>query len=407
MARESFEETWNKVLASAPVAGADLARMWVEDAYRDLAERRDWSWRLKRNKIDIPAAYTTGTFTATNSSYTINGSGTTWTTSMIGRQFKYSDGYIYDITDVTSPTCLTLSQPWAGDGVSGGSYTILQAYFTAPSDFQSFLSITYPEQARQLHLHVTQEEIDYYDPDRTYSADPVCISGVDYSSSYAGEVYPAVQVVGTGPDPTSSGTYTGADDAIFIIEITTGGASGTAEYRWRKNEGSWTSGVVTSTAAATLQEGVKAAFPTETYVLGDIWVIRARPVATPGLPRFELYPHQLNSAVLPYWYIVDIEVSNPASNNGVLPRYIPGYVLREGALARAARWSGSTEKPNPYAQIARAESHEQKFAVYTSLLEVRDNEIIEQNIRRAMLMPYMELPWTHSQSYEQGTDYGW
>lgn len=406
MARESFEDAWNAVLAQCPTAGADLCRRWTGDSFLDLAERRHWSWRLKRGRFDIPAAYSTGTFDATSGSSSITGTLTVWTAAMAGRQFTYA-GITYDILSVQSNTSLTLSQPWAGDDVSAGSYSIQQIYVTPASDFFCFKSVIHPSQSLRLVTDVTAEELDYYDPDRTYAGDPCCLASSGYATSQAGIVYPTIQALGSGAKPSSSGTYTGADDAVFTVEITTTGVVGAADFRWKKNEGAYTSGVV-SAASNTLQEGVAIAFGAGSFTDGDIFVIRAEPVAASGLPRFELYPHQSSRIILPYWYIQDVDTHNPESTGGVLPRFIPGYVLREGALGRAARWAGSTEQPNPYAQIARAEAHEKKFESLIHRLELEDNEIAEHNVQRDMLMPYASLPWgSHSGDYSQDTDYGW
>lgn len=69
--------------------------------------------------------YTTGTATATNGSSTITGSGTTWTSAMVGRYIKITD-YWYKITAVGSTTSLTIQGEFGEDTVSGASYTIAE-----------------------------------------------------------------------------------------------------------------------------------------------------------------------------------------------------------------------------------------------------------------------------------------
>jgi len=71
------------------------------------------------------ADYTTGTITATNGSATITGSGTTFTSGMVGRFLKVDDdGEWYEIDSFSSTTSITLKTKYQGTTVSGASYTI-------------------------------------------------------------------------------------------------------------------------------------------------------------------------------------------------------------------------------------------------------------------------------------------
>lgn len=81
-------------------------------------------------------AYTTGTVTLTNGSATVTGSGTTFTTAMVGRYLKGTvDGVWYRIAAFGSTTSLTLENVFEGTTGSGLSYTINEA-FNLPEDLQ-------------------------------------------------------------------------------------------------------------------------------------------------------------------------------------------------------------------------------------------------------------------------------
>ena len=92
----------------------------------------------KTRVIDLSAAdYTTGTISAvTNGSATVTGSGTSWTSQMVGRYIRitYSDaagtgdGLWYEIASVASATSLTLVRNYGGTTIAAGSaaYTIGQ-----------------------------------------------------------------------------------------------------------------------------------------------------------------------------------------------------------------------------------------------------------------------------------------
>lgn len=72
--------------------------------------------------------YTTGTITTlTNNAQVVTGSGTTWTSTMIGRHFKINaDGQYYEIATVPSTTSLTIAKPYQGISIAAGTsaYTI-------------------------------------------------------------------------------------------------------------------------------------------------------------------------------------------------------------------------------------------------------------------------------------------
>ena len=72
--------------------------------------------------------YTAGTITTlANGDTSVTGSGTSWTSSMVGRYFKINDnGQWYKISAVGSTTTLTLASEYQGSSISGGSenYTI-------------------------------------------------------------------------------------------------------------------------------------------------------------------------------------------------------------------------------------------------------------------------------------------
>jgi len=102
-----------------------------------------------------------------------------------------------------------------------------------------------------------------------------------------GATYAARKVVGTDDALiTSGGTYTGNLDGAFIVEITTGGADGTAGYTLTDLEGNvsaetgvpagggtHTIGVDVTTSALTSDVGVTITFAAGTYTAGDKWVI--------------------------------------------------------------------------------------------------------------------------------------
>ncbi len=71
--------------------------------------------------------YSTGTVALTQGSATVTGTGTTFTNSMVGREFKVSDGsdgYDYKVGGYTSATVITLEEPFVGISGLGKTYNI-------------------------------------------------------------------------------------------------------------------------------------------------------------------------------------------------------------------------------------------------------------------------------------------
>jgi hypothetical protein len=86
--------------------------------------------------------YTTGTITVTNGSATVTGSGTSWTSAMVGRYFQNTDssgntdGMFYRIAAVGNGTSLTLENNYTGQTASGLTYQIVEM-FGLPEDMQT------------------------------------------------------------------------------------------------------------------------------------------------------------------------------------------------------------------------------------------------------------------------------
>jgi hypothetical protein len=394
MARSTFDSIASEVHVQTGV-DIEQSRVFVRDSFRELLEMNNWSWMLRRGVLSVAAPYSTGTVTLTHGLPNVTGIGTAWTSALIGLQFRPSiNDPLYTISSVQSSTSLALDMGWGGlDATTPITYRITQTYITPPDDFFSFLSVAELTHGWRLWLNVDQSVIDRFDPRRaSTSSTPVLLSPVSYSPSYSGRVFPALNVGDTGSSITTGGTYTGSDDALFTVTITNDGDGDTATFSWRKNDGAFVTGVDASSLGVELTEGVTVTTPsTSAYIGGDTFVIRVSAVANPGLPRYELYPTPSTSLALPFHYISrypDID-----DYGVVLPRYIPGNVVKESALAKCARYAGSADKPNAYAQVARAENHETRFQEMVVGLMRQDEEVYCRSVQQDTGMPYAPWPW--------------
>jgi len=152
----------------------------VANAFRQVAERRRWSWLLKRGQFLVPDVYDTGTVAVTNNSTAVVGTGTTFTSAMAGRQFRISGSPIYTIATYTDATHIVLDDEYGGDTDAAASYEIYQCYFEAPTDFHSFVTVFDPSTDQRLSLNYTQRELDTWDVSRSNSGDAYAVAAFDY-----------------------------------------------------------------------------------------------------------------------------------------------------------------------------------------------------------------------------------
>jgi len=182
---DTFESIWREVRLHSPAVPNELIQNWTRDRFRDLIDRRFWSWAFSRSQFNVQAAYSTGSVTVTNNSTTVTGSGTLWNTGSavtVGMQFKCRN-YVYTVTTVTSDTSIEIDQKWGGSTTSGSNYMIVQAYVTVPTDFKAFHTIIDPENNWRLWWNYSAREIDAWDPARTSTGNPSILAIAGYNAT--------------------------------------------------------------------------------------------------------------------------------------------------------------------------------------------------------------------------------
>lgn len=379
---DTFDQLVGRVLLHNENAGEPLVRTWLDWSWRDVQDRRrPWSWKVRRGQFILPAVTSTGTVTTTINSDRVTGIGTAFTNAHVGQQFRIGNSPLYTINYVFAASgtdCLQLSLPWGDSSRTGSQYEVYRALVEVPDDFHSFVSVINPRTGYQMGLGAEAREVDQVDAQRTSAGEPFMICSADYTETYSGTVGTVLQVKGSGPDPVAGGTYTGVNDAVFVVECTLGGASGVATYQWRKDTGTTTTGLVTSTDPVELQDGVAISFPTGTYVLGDIWIVSTTSKANPGSPRYEPWPHVKSASILTYLY----ECRMPdISELGYVPRYITGEVLTFGAMKHLCAWKGRDEEhSNPLYDLQASRTYERWFNERCGKLEQLDDDVYPADV---------------------------
>jgi hypothetical protein len=392
VALDKYSDCWNNVLLRCPSLSPKLAQDFVNNAFRRLAEVRRWSWLVKFGQFIAPQVTTGGTVNVTQNSTIVTGNGTAFTAAMVGQQFRVGlVAPIYTIATYDSPTQIELDSPFGGITQATVGYSIYQCFFPVPQDFNQFICLWDPAFNFQLVQDVQQSEINMMDAQRANTGNSYVVSFRGYTASQVGVVSNPVQITGTGAIPTSSGTFTAPINALYTIQITTLGQSGTAVFQWSKNNGVYTTGVVTDPGAAaqSIMDGITVAFPLGvTYNNGDQFIIQGTAISNPGVPLVELWPHQQSNHVFPFLY--EARATDLQDFNAVLPRYIRGDVLVGLAMEEVAMWPGpSSDRPNIYFNLNNAEMYRRDNEKQVQLLEVADDNRWEQDLSYS----YPQMAW--------------
>ncbi len=118
-------------------------REFVNDAIQvaldQLYQFHDFPFYLQEGAIEPVDNYSTGTVTITQGSKTLTGSGTTFTSAMVGRKFRIqNEKAYYRIASYTSATVVTLDENYQGSDQSGASYEIYQDEYRLAADVDKF-----------------------------------------------------------------------------------------------------------------------------------------------------------------------------------------------------------------------------------------------------------------------------
>lgn len=186
-----------------PDAPVLLCQKHINEAYLRALDMGDWSGLRAQAQFLIANPYTAGTIAATRGSNTFTGTGTAWTSSMVGWQLKVNNqSPVLTVTAVnTLAQTLTTDEVWGLQDYPTAPYTLVQLYVTVPSDFGRFVAVTDPLRQWRLWWWFSQNEINALDPARTATGDPWILA--DQVPDAAGipryELWPAPTVGRTYP----------------------------------------------------------------------------------------------------------------------------------------------------------------------------------------------------------------
>jgi hypothetical protein len=179
----TYEQLWRRLRVHAPELPVPLAQEFINNAYSRILARRAWTGMRKETEIYVPQQYSTGTITVANGSPTVVGSGTTFTSAMVGRQLMLTTigSPMYTIIAVPDALTLTLDRNYTGDNASVQTYSITYILAVMPSDFAYFEDVRDPFNNWKLRVNFPQEILDAWDAKRTVSGTPWVLAPSTFS----------------------------------------------------------------------------------------------------------------------------------------------------------------------------------------------------------------------------------
>lgn len=405
---DDFNSLSNRLLLRCPNVGIQLAQQLVNDSWRTLQARREWSFRRQHGTFAPPNLYNTGQASSnvfSGNPTLITGVGTVWTPDMIGRQIRIG-GLLYPFYTIVgwlSATSLLIDQPWAGPDVYGQAYTIVKAYFEMPDDFGYMYAVVSIKDGFRLFCNLTQADLAMMDSQRTNFSQTYAVVFKDYFSKFGGIVGPAVPInnlASPAPISTTTDGFSYVANATYIIQVVGGGVSGVAGFSWMRSGQSAMQPVIpTADVPLDLSDGVQIYWPDGVnYVDGSLFIINCQSLLSGGRIRQELWPAPSFSGYLyPFIYIskeTDLTKANP-----YLPPLIAnrGEVILEMALEKCAEFPGQdSDHINIYHDLKQARYHADKVRDMLIDLERNDEEVGVTNID-FQIYPYAPSPWMDGQ----------
>lgn len=110
----------------------------INDTCREVFSLGSYDYNMRVIRVSVPVAYETGTVSVSANGTTVTGSGTTFTSAMVGRYIRFNEeAEQYLITGFGSTTSLTIENYLGTDNLSNVAYQITQDRISFPTNFRS------------------------------------------------------------------------------------------------------------------------------------------------------------------------------------------------------------------------------------------------------------------------------
>ena len=116
-----------------------LVNSAIAMALQRVYQYHDWPFYMGEYALETVAVYDTGTVDVVNGSKTLLGTGTTFTSAMVGMKFRVeNEEPYYRIAAFVSVTELTLEQNYQGSTATGNSYEIYQDEYRLAAEVDKY-----------------------------------------------------------------------------------------------------------------------------------------------------------------------------------------------------------------------------------------------------------------------------
>jgi hypothetical protein len=125
--------------------------------------------------------------------------------------------------------------------------------------------------------------------------------------------------------------------------------------------------------------------------------------ATLGQAQYAFWPLPTDAGSFQYYMRTrPVALADATAFTGVLATR--GDVLQTGALAQAAKWPGTRERPNPYFNLALARQLDEEFLRLAMQLDLRDDDVNPMSLDRIPWQRWTAWSWAYNTQYLQMTD---
>jgi hypothetical protein len=166
--QSNFRQMVGEVLQWNPDLPIPMVKKWLNNAYRDVIDARNWYGLMVRGQVTTPTVYTQGSALFTLGSNQVVGALTAWTANMVGMQMRagFSTGWQnIQAVDVINQI-ITLDLPWGNPTVNSG-YQIVQTWVTLGYNIKMILEMVNQRQGWRLYTNWPQAVLNQYDTWRT------------------------------------------------------------------------------------------------------------------------------------------------------------------------------------------------------------------------------------------------
>lgn len=182
-----------------PAVDAELLKAWINEAYNNILDARQWKGLETRTVLQTVATYRTGSAAITNGATAVTGTGTTFTAAMSGRRFRIAGSLETYTFAYLSATTATLDRPFEGATITGGSFEIFANVYGLPDRVKLITLMRNTRINKYMEL-ITEENLNQADASRLSIGEPYFYMPGPHSGGEGTalirqvEIYPAPEV---------------------------------------------------------------------------------------------------------------------------------------------------------------------------------------------------------------------